>query len=84
LADAKRLESLLAGAGFRDIRVEREIRSDAIDSFDDYWNPIEAGTGSMPQAYLSLSEADRRSVREEVTARLSQFESDGKLFTPRE
>jgi hypothetical protein len=34
----------------------------------------------MPQAYVSLSEFDRRSVREEVTARLSQFESNGKLL----
>jgi hypothetical protein len=33
----------------------------------------------MPQAYLALSEADRRLVREEVTARLSQFESNGSL-----
>jgi hypothetical protein len=29
---------------------------------------------------VSLSEIDRRSVREEVTARLSQFESNGKLL----
>lgn len=56
LADPERLECLLAGAGFRDIRVERETRADSIDSFDDYWDPIEAGVGSMPQAYLSLSE----------------------------
>jgi ubiquinone/menaquinone biosynthesis C-methylase UbiE len=47
LADEKRLESLLAGAGFRDIRVERETRTDAIESFDDYWDPIEAGAGSI-------------------------------------
>lgn len=80
LADAQRLEKLLAGAGFRDIPVERETRSGEIGSFDDYWNPIESGTGSLPQAYLSLSEADRRSVRDEVTARLSQFASDEKLL----
>jgi hypothetical protein len=76
LADPKRLEGLFAGAGFREIRVEREKREDIIESFDDYWEPIEAGTGSQPQIYLSLPEADRRSVRDEVKARLSQFESD--------
>ena len=80
LADPKRLESLLADAGFRDIRVEQEKREDVVESFDDYWSPIEAGTGSLPQAYLALSEVDRRSVREEVRERLLQFESNGRLF----
>jgi ubiquinone/menaquinone biosynthesis C-methylase UbiE len=79
LADPKRLESLFANAGFRDIRVEREKREDVVESFDDYWNPIEAGIGSMPQAYLTLSKEHRRSVREEVRDRLSQFESNGRL-----
>ena len=79
LADPKRLEHLLANAGFRDIRVEREIREYIIQSFDDYWEPIEAGIGSLRQAYISLAEADRRSVRDEVRARLSRFESDAGL-----
>jgi hypothetical protein len=34
----------------------------------------------MPQAYLALSQVDRLSVREEVRKRLSQFESNGRLF----
>lgn len=80
LSDPKRLEHLLAGAGFRDIRVERETREYILESFDDYWAPIEAGVGSLPQAYLALSDADRCSVREEVKARLSQFESNGRLI----
>jgi SAM-dependent methyltransferase len=80
LADPKRFEILLADAGFRDIRVEREKREDVVESFDDYWSPIEAGTGSQPQAYLTLSEENRRSVRAEVRDRLSRFESNGRLF----
>jgi ubiquinone/menaquinone biosynthesis C-methylase UbiE len=80
LADPKRLAILLADAGFRDIRVGREKREDVVESFDDYWSPIEAGTGSQPQAYLTLSEENRRSVRAEVRDRLSQFESNGRLF----
>jgi ubiquinone/menaquinone biosynthesis C-methylase UbiE len=80
LADPKRLESLLAEAGFRSISVEREKREVVYESFDDYWSPIEAGIGSIPQAYLSLSEVDRRSVRSEVRDRLSQFESNGRLL----
>ena len=57
--------------------LEREKRGDVVKSFDDYWEPIESGTGSQPQAYLALSEVDRRSVREEVRERLSHFESNG-------
>jgi SAM-dependent methyltransferase len=80
LADAKRLECLLVDAGFRDIRIDREKREDTVESFDDYWAPIETGIGSLPQAYLALPEANRRSVRDEVRARLSPFESNGRLF----
>jgi len=80
LADPQHLERLLAGAGFADIRVERERREDVVESFDDYWAPIEAGIGSLPQAYLTLNEGKRRLVRKEVKTRLSQFESGGRLF----
>ena len=80
LSDPTRLEALLTGAGLRDVRVERETREAITESFDEYWEPIEAGIGSIPQSYLTLSEADRRSVREEVRARLSQFAADGKLL----
>src|SRR5690349_5499234 len=80
LSDPTRLEGLLTGAGFRDIRVEHETCGEITESFDDYWAPIEAGIGSIPQSYLMLSDVDRRSVREEVRAQLSQFESNGRLF----
>ena len=79
LADPRRLVDLLSRAGFHDIRVERRRHKDAFDSFEDYWSPIEAGTGSIPQAYRALSETDRSAVREEVRARLLQFESAGRL-----
>jgi hypothetical protein len=74
------LEALFGDAGFQDIRVEQIRREGTVDGFDDYWAPIEEGVGQMPQAYLALSEADRRSVREAVRARLAQYQSaDGKL-----
>jgi ubiquinone/menaquinone biosynthesis C-methylase UbiE len=79
LADPERLEHLFRMAGFRDVRVKREARQGTIESFDDYWAPIEAGTGQMPQAYLALPESSRRAVREEVQARLAEFESGGRL-----
>jgi ubiquinone/menaquinone biosynthesis C-methylase UbiE len=59
LSDRTRLEGLLTDAGFRDIRVERETRRGITESFDDYWAPIEAGIGSIPQSYLRLSDVDR-------------------------
>jgi ubiquinone/menaquinone biosynthesis C-methylase UbiE len=79
LADQNRLFALFADAGFRDIVIERAERHDTVESFDAYWEPIEGGVGSIPQTYLTLSELDRRGVREEVKARLSRFEVDGKL-----
>jgi ubiquinone/menaquinone biosynthesis C-methylase UbiE len=45
LADAGRLDHMFRMAGFRDVRVTREMRERIIESFDDYWAPIEAGTG---------------------------------------
>ena len=55
-------------------------REDTIGSFDEYWDPIEAGMGLTPQVYLALPEADPQAVREEVKLRLSQFESNGRLI----
>ena len=79
LADPGRLDHLLRMAGFRDVQVKRETRQGIIESFDVYWAPIEAGVGSLPQAYLALPESSRRAVREEVQARLAEFESGGRL-----
>ena len=79
LADTERLAHLLTMAGFRDVRVQRETRQGTIASFDDYWAPIEAGTGQLPQAYLALPASRRQAVREEVEARLAAFETDGRL-----
>jgi ubiquinone/menaquinone biosynthesis C-methylase UbiE len=79
LHDPNGLEAMLVGAGFRDVRVERTTREDSFESFANYWEPIEAGVGSMPQAYLRLDAAERRAVREEVRSRLSRFELNGKL-----
>ncbi len=79
LADAARLERIFGAAGFRDVRVKRETREGIVESFDEYWAPIEAGTGQMPQAYLALPEPSRRAVREAVHARLAQFEFNGRL-----
>ena len=57
-----------AGRALRRRRLSRrpraaETRTGIIASFDDYWSPIEAGTGQMPQAYPALPESTRWAVR---------------------
>src|SRR5262249_10620442 len=79
LNDAARLQALFAAAGFRDVRIERQAQGDVVDSFEEYWKPIEAGVGSIPQAYLALGDDQRRQVCEEVRSKLARYESDGKL-----
>ena len=46
IAEAGSLHTLLAGAGFRDIRVESECRDLRFASFDDYFSDIENGANS--------------------------------------
>lgn len=79
LADRARLGNLLSSAGFQEVRVERQTREGSFDSFDEYWEPIEAGIGSIPQIYLMLPNAARRTVRQEVRTKLFEFESSGLL-----
>jgi SAM-dependent methyltransferase len=79
LADPALLESLLIGAGFHEVRVERQTRAGSFDSFDEYWEPIEAGIGSIPQIYLMLPDEARRAVRQEVRTKLAEFESGGRF-----
>ena len=79
LADAKRLEKLFTGAGFVNVRVRREVRGGTMKSLDEYWHPILAGIGSIPKVYLMLEERERRDVREEVSARLSEFMAGNEL-----
>jgi len=79
LADVASLQEMFGAAGFREIRVQRERQEGIVDSFDEYWAPIEAGSGQLPQAYLALSPEGRRAVKDEVRERLSRFEVAGRL-----
>ena len=79
LADPMRFEQLFRDAGFTNVTVTRDVRGTDMGSFEDYWQAIEAGIGSIPHSYLLLPEVDRRAVREEVQAKLSRFEVDGNL-----
>jgi hypothetical protein len=70
---------MFGAAGFRDITVKREQRDTVFASFDEYWSPIEAGVGSLPQAYRALPEGTRQAVRKDVEAGLSEFNTGGRL-----
>ena len=45
LGDAAKLRQLFEAAGFREVRVTRESREGIIESFEEYWAPIETGPG---------------------------------------
>lgn len=79
LANPAHLQQLLTGAGFRDVSVELETRELAFDSFAQYWSGIEAGGGRLGQFYLELQDRERRAVRDEVSGRMAQFQSDKRL-----
>ena len=74
-----RLEGLLTSGGFQEVRVERQTREGSLDSFHEYWEPINAGIGSIPQIYLMLPDAAQDTVRQEVRTRHAEFESGGRL-----
>jgi ubiquinone/menaquinone biosynthesis C-methylase UbiE len=66
LGDAARLRQLLETAGFRNIEISREAHRFSLPSFDTYFGPFERGGASTGQAYLTLPQSVRDSVREEV------------------
>jgi hypothetical protein len=49
-------------------------------SFDQYWSGVEAGGGRLGQLYLQLPDSKRSAVRAEVSGRMAQFESGGRLI----
>ena len=66
LGDETKLRSLFVAANFRDVEITTETHRFALPSFDTYFEPFEQGAGSPGQAFVSLPEETRRSVREEM------------------
>src|SRR6185436_13227995 len=62
----------------------RQIEARAIDvethfkDFDDYWNPFLGGQGPAPTYVMSLSEAKRMELRDQIRKNLP-FASDGSI-----
>ena len=66
LGDAAYLRQLLEMAGFQNIEVSRRAHRFGLPSFDAYFGPFERGGASTGQAYLTLPQSVRDSVRKEV------------------
>ena len=78
LADPTRFEDLFKGAGFTNVSVVRDVRGAEMGSFKNIG--IDRGRHRLyPAILFAAPEPDRRAVREEVQAKLSQFEVDGNL-----
>jgi len=82
MSDPSRVARLLTDAGFEKVAVRRESRIARFSSFDDYWDPVEAGGGRLGQAYLSLPMAQRSVVRQRVQGWLSQHTQGDAIETP--
>jgi SAM-dependent methyltransferase len=73
LADGEILERLLAGAGLKAVRVIEETRVHRFASFDEYWNPFEAGGGRHGQLYMKLPASVRQEVQSAVRDRMRPY-----------
>lgn len=76
---AKRLSTLLGGAGFADVQVRSERQSFSFASFDDYFHGTEAGAGISGQEYVKLPKDTQCAVRDDVR-RLFADGADTKPF----
>ena len=82
LSDAAQVERLLNEGGYGKIDVRREIRTAHFSSFEDYWDPIEAGGGRLGQAYLGLPPQTKVAVRQRVQEELSTLTVNGQIVMP--
>jgi ubiquinone/menaquinone biosynthesis C-methylase UbiE len=70
LGEEMKLRSLFEAANFQDVEITTEAHRFVLPSFDAYFEPFERGGGSPGQAFVSLSVAQRKAVREEVQREL--------------
>ena len=70
LGDARRLRSLFAAAGFREVETVTDARRFPFASFEAYFAPIEEGQGPTGQAFAALPAEVRYVVCEEVRRQL--------------
>jgi len=75
------IDTILANAGFSDIIVERHTFHYQFDSFDDYWDIVEA-SDIMKMQFDALKESDRAVVRNEVAGFAKEYIGECGLRVP--
>lgn len=77
------LEDLLHKAGFSEFDIERKVFSYAFDSFDHYWDTVEASDVLKAQ-FNALPASERENIRDEVGRLARDFITDGQFAVPHE
>lgn len=75
------IESLMDQAGFKDYTVEAKTFHYNFDSFDAYWDVVEA-SDILKMQYDQLPENERHLIRDEVGRFARDFVRDGQLVVP--
>ena len=83
LGAAGTLEDLLEQAGFRQYQIERKQFDYQFQSFEEYWDVMEA-SDIMKQQFDALPEGERDNVRDEVARFARDFQSENGLRIPHE
>ncbi len=77
------LQELLNAAGFADFSVDRKAFDYQFESFDDFWDTVEA-SDILKQQYDALPAGERNKIRDEVGRFARDFIHDGQLRVPHE
>ena len=78
LCQPDRLEELFKQAGLREVQVRAIDVPTRFQNFDDYWAPFLGGQGPAPGYAMSLSEEQRRLLRDQIRSKLP-VASDGSI-----
>lgn len=76
-------EDLLHKAGFGDFKIETKVLNYQYETFDAYWDVVEA-SDILKMQYDALPEGDRDTIRDEIGQLARDFVIDGKLIVPHE
>jgi hypothetical protein len=82
MASPERLETLLRGAGFAEVRTEELEGRFVIPDVDEYVSVIADTAGPMALALRELSEPDRGAVKADVGDSLRRFATGGGYELP--
>ncbi len=82
LADVDRLQSLIAGAGFAEPRIEQVPFSFGFADEDGYWEFLREAAGAIAMLLERLDQAELEIVRAEVAMRMAPFRGAREIELP--